>query len=264
MSSASVPVRAPRRIPFDRHAPVRQVHVYDRVNSLPALVRDEHLQQFLFENSSLDSLRFCGRVRHCDGNLCPWCSRRKATDTRMALDAYVVTKPLVLTLTTTVRSSPSLAAAWHDYAETVASFAKNSWLTKRTHGWVRETEVTWSEEAGWHVHGHWLLFLETEDIEDHARLGRETIGRWLEVAERAGTEASEQGQHYEVRLDVRRAVRYATKPTVASHTRGSYALGNLLAAAQRGDADAWEAWLELERFTRAHRRWRSRSGSVVQ
>lgn len=259
MSSASVPVRVLRRIPFDTPARASQVHVYDRAISLPSLVVDRSLQEFLFENSSLDSLRLCGRFSPCGGNLCPWCARRKATDTRAALKAYASTRSLVVAMTTSVRSSRSLAATWRDYALTVAKFGANSWLSKRAHGWVRETEVTWSPVDGWHVHAHWLLFLENGDRTAHAQLGADGVARWLASAHRAGTTASANGQHYSVRADVWPTVRYATKPTLESHTSGTYGLGNLLAAAQQGEVDAWEAWLELERFTRARKRWRARS-----
>lgn len=85
----------------------------------------------------------------------------------------------------------------------------------------------------------------------------------MAVACRTGTTASANGQHCSVRADVWPAVRYATKPTVESHTSGSYGLGNLLAAAQHGEVDAWEAWVELERFTRARKRWRARRISAA-
>ena len=119
--------------------------------------------------------------------------------------------------------------------------------------------MTWTAATGWHVHSHWVVFLETDDHDAHTTLGALAVDRWMIAAERAGLTTTSQAQHVRVTSQAWAAVVYATKPTMASHTSGSYALGNLLAAAQQGDADAWVAWSELEAFTQARKRWRARS-----
>lgn len=170
-----------------------------------------------------------------------------------------MSKDRVLTLTLTVPSSHSLRDAWRDLETTTRKFLANGWLSALAEGWARETEITWSPATGWHAHSHWLVFLETSDYEAHATLGALAVERWINSAARAGSLTTAQAQNFRVTDQVWNGVLYATKQTMTSHDTGSYALGNILAAAQRGDGDAWEAWAELEAFTRARKRWRARS-----
>lgn len=154
-----------------------------------------------------------------------------------------------------------LAEAWEEYHSVVSAFLGNSWLTKRTAAWVRQTEVTHSD-VGWHVHSHWLLFFESDKRPGAEALLTEIPLRWVQLANAHGTEASLGAQQVTITRDVGKASNYATKGllTRSKHV-GKQTLEEILFEYQKGDADAAELWLEFAEFVNTKRRvWQASGG----
>ena len=151
----------------------------------------------------------------------------------------------VIEWTSTTASMPKFSQAWEAQSSVVARFLANGWLTKRTSAWMRETEVTHSF-AGWHIHTHWLLFLESDLRAELVPLMKAVPVRWIDSADREGVGADLRGQYISRCVDVRAQVNYATKGLLTASKRpGQQTLANILADYQRGDADAADLWLDF-------------------
>lgn len=164
----------------------------------------------------------------------------------------------VLFLTLTTASAPTLTEAWETQAGVRKRFMNNRFLSNAD-AWHRETELTVSA-SGWHVHDHWLLFLESNDADELAAFGDLAVSRWISSAHRAGVDAHRAGQDSQVRHGVYGEVVYVTKGMMTQKRRSrSHTMGDVLALYRAGDADAAERWQEFEAFLSIRRRWKASS-----
>jgi hypothetical protein len=262
---STLPSPGSRRVPFTRsNLPTLPVHLYDRSNCLnennsqpPTLKRDKCLQNFIWDHSNSRSLKLCSDRYPCLRRDCPWCDSRLAANAREAVRPVSRQFSKCLTFTSTVRTDPSLVSAFDSHASTIRFFLDNGWLSKRTAAWFRESHVTY-RDGGWHVHVHWVLFSDSD--EDLATLCREIKSRWLTAAYRAGTTASPQGQHLDLRKDVTAAIRYATKGNFKCSGNGQN-IGEMWARFQAGEVEGEEQILEIELLLlKPRRRWQERGG----
>lgn len=248
------------------HSPL---DVYDRSSSVPRLVIDAQLQEFLFTHSSLRSLAHCGRYSPCRRRICPWCAaRRVAARSRQDLRAVCRKFPIVLFLTLTTSSREELAQAWDAQKAVRSRFFANSWVTQNAAAWFRETEITVSE-AGWHVHDNVLLFLTPADLKNAPDLVQRAKRRWVTLAGAAGVGANRSGQDAKVWEDSVAAVKYATKGLMIQKRREvpvqeGYTPADVLALWIAGDADAASWWQELETLFRGPKRFKARGGNVFR
>lgn len=193
--------------------------------------------------------------------LCPWCSRRISAKSRR--DSYEVasTHGVVLEVALTTASMPTLTEAWDAQHKTRTRFMANSWLSKKSEAWLRETELT-VDEAGWHVHDHMLVFLDSDDRDDLADLGQAMISRWLDSAQRAGVRATAKGQHANVHHGTRERLRYNSKGIMrqkAERTeQDGFSAADVLAMYVAGEVRGLEWWAELEAQFSKRLRWRAR------
>jgi hypothetical protein len=248
-----------RSVPFDRSS--LTVHLNDRPKNVLPLTAE--LQQFIFEYSEMKAMKHCSKHNPCMRRLCPWCARRVTDQTRRSVQPLALTYNEAIAWTSTTESFGSFEESWEAQRMVVARFLSNRWLTKRTSAWMRETEITHSG-AGWHVHTHWLLFLETSRREEAARILIDVPIRWCDAARQEGVAASLRGQDVKVHSDVRDSVRYATKGIMtASKRSGQRTLAEILADYQKGDADAADHWVEFAKFftQKKRRNWRATGGA---
>ena len=250
--------------------PSLPVHLNDRPKSIPfesrqasVLLLNSELQDFIFQHSEIDALKYCSERNQCRRRFCPWCARRISKNTRYRLQPLAKEFREGIEWTSTTVSMTKFSEAWEAQRLVVARFLSNGWLTKRTTAWMRETEVTHSL-AGWHIHTHWLLFLESDLRAELVPLVKAVPGRWIDSAGREGVGADLRGQYISRCVDVRGQVNYATKGLLtASRRSGHQTLANILADYQRGDANAAELWLDFAfHFGKNTRRnWRATGGS---
>ena len=265
----SSPAKQGRHLALRSQSPV-PVHLNDRPKSVPykgkppsVPVLNADLQEFIFQNSTIDALRYCSDRNQCRRRFCCWCARRVSKKTRYRLQPLAQAFDTVITWTSTTVSAKAFPEAWEAQRVVTTRFLANGWLTKRTIAWMRETEVTHSS-AGWHVHTHWLLFPESDRQDELGRLMGLVPVRWIDSALQEGVGADLRGQKITRSNDVRGAVEYVTKGLLTDSKRaGHQTLANILVDYQRGDADAAELWLEFEsHFGKNMRRnWRSTGGS---
>ena len=251
-----------QRWPFTKALP--PVHSSGETQSvIPSLPSPGSIKPFLNEHSTLRGLKLCSRRQPCKSRLCPWCSTRKASQTRADLRREAVQHASVLNLTLSVSSSPSFSDAWVALAATRAEFTRSRWLATKSTSRFRQTEVTHTEQ-GWHLHDNWLLFGDDQQL--HSLLTT-IIPRWLDSASRTGTTAHPLGQHATLTPHKSDALSYTSKGLLAQHASHTSAQGrtpgDLLALFHAGDADAAEAWHELESFfkIRGHR-WVATGGNL--
>ncbi len=149
--------------------------------------------------------------------------------------------------------SASLSDVW-DALDTVrASLTAGRWLTSRVAAYRWHTEVTCGL-CGWHPHVN-LIVVSRNEID-----ASEILRRWEALAALEGISAPMTAQHAQrVTRTVGRALRYASKGTLASHD-DTRTLGDVLHdAAVLGDADACAQWAEIEAAS-ASRRWQGTGG----
>lgn len=242
---------------------------------LPLAVSDRHkvaslkaipdLQQFLWDESELRSLKLCSRFYRCNKPLCPECSTRRATDARQRLAPTAHAHASVLFLRLSVVSCSDLESGWQSLEAVRREFVARRYLTSRCDGWYVQREITRTKWA-WNVHLNFLIF-DGDDTRLQA-LRRDAIPHWLKAAHKLGMTASGTGQHSEIWQNPRKAVAYAVKGIMHQKAdrdplRDGYSPGDLLALYHSGDADAADAWHELETFLKAgRRRWFDRGGDL--
>lgn len=252
-----------RRVQLDR-----KVHINDRTNSVPALIKDEHLQQFVFENFSNRKIAYCSKGNPCRRRICPWCAlSRVAARTRWDTSETVATFAAVIELVLTTPSQAMLADAWLVQHSVRSKFMANSWLSKNTDGWLRETEVT-VEESGWHVHDHMLLFLDTAEFERLKLVGDAAVGRWLRVAAGVQVAAGPASQYCDVKYNVHERLLYVTKGLMTQKPNrtenAGYTPADVLAMWVAGEVRGMEWWCELEALFESRRRWRAKGGPAFK
>ena len=248
-----------RLVQFDRFS--LSVHLNDRPKSVLPLTAV--LQQFIFEHSEMEAMKHCSKRNPCKRRFCPWCARRVTASTRRSVQPLALTYNQAIAWTSTTESFGTFDDGWEAQRTVVTQFLSNRWLTKRTSAWMRETEITHSA-AGWHVHTHWLLFLETSRHAEVALLLNDVPNRWCDAARQKGVGASLRGQDVKVHSDVRGSVKYATKGIMTASKRdGHQTLAEILAEYQKGDADAADLWLEFAEFfaQKKRRNWRATGGA---
>lgn len=255
-----------RRAPFDRRA--FPVHLNDRTNSVPRLIKSPRLQAFIFDNIANGKMRWCSSRTPCRRRGCPWCAlSRVAAKTRRDTRDVVSSFDQVLDIVLSTSSVPTLAEAWVAQSSVRSKFMANAWLSDKCDGWLRETEITVSGQ-GWHVHDHLLVFLETNDPADLAELGARVVTRWLDSSRRAAVVAVSSGQHHKVHSGTHERLLYVTKGLmVQKHARqesDGYSMGDVLAMFEAGDADAATWWAELNALFLARRRWRAKGGKAFR
>lgn len=247
---------------------LRQVHLYDRTNSVPRLIKDEHLQQFIFENFANRKMALCSRGQPCRRRICPWCAlSRVAAMTRADTSGVARKFSFVVEIVLSTPSQPTLAGAWAIQHSVRSKFMENAWLSSRVAGWLRETEAT-VEDSGWHVHDNYLLFLDSEDTEVLEAVGVATVDRWLLVASRLGIGAGRSGQFSAVRTNVHERLLYVTKGLMAQKRDRKQGAGfspaDVLAMWVAGEVRGMEWWRELEALFESRRRWRAKGGDVFR
>ena len=135
--------------------------------------------------ASLGNVAWCGSVWQC-----PVCSgvirRGRQTEVREGIAAHRKAGGGLILLTLTIRhrlghNLPDLrqvmSRAWRRLS------ASRKWKRLReelgVEGYVRTAELTWSEEAGWHLHWHYLVFCAADAPDDAAeRMDRELTAMW--------------------------------------------------------------------------------------
>jgi hypothetical protein len=240
------------------------VHTSDRSKvSLPSLRDAENLQPLIYEHSTLRGLRLCSRRMPCRKRLCPWCSTRKASEARAALRREAAQHATVVNLVLSVSSSPSLEHAWQALAAARQQFTRSRWLSTKSTSWFRQTEVTHTEQ-GWHLHDNWLIFGTPEQ---QCHMLEAAIPRWISSASVVGERADPMGQHATRTAHKSDVIGYVVKGIMAQHDSHTTAQGrtpgDLLALFHAGDADAADAWRELELafLVRGHR-WVASGGAL--
>ncbi len=252
-----------RRVHFDH-----KVHLYDRSNSVPRLVKNEYLQQFVFENFENRKMALCSRSNPCRRRICPWCALSRVAAIARADTSGVARRFFhVIEIVLTTPSQPTLAEAWSVQHSVRSKFMENAWLSSRTTGWLRETEAT-VEDSGWHVHDNYLLFLEAADVESLDALGVATVDRWLNVARRLNIGAGQSGQFSAVRSNVHERLLYVTKGLMSQkreRKRGAgFSPADVLAMWVAGEERGMEWWRELEALFASRRRWRAKGGQAFK
>lgn len=230
------------RVPF-----VRQVPLNDRTETPLRLVRDEGLQSHIFSTSCIRALRYCSKRFPCKRRICPWCASRIATATRQAIRPTAKTFPEVVTWVSSTKSHMELASAWRAQGAARNQFLKGQWLTKRCAAWTRDTEITLGA-GGWHVHDHWLLFLNSSQPSEFPPLATALGERWACAAQAAGVDAAPKIHEPCLTPLVIEKLNYATKGFMKNGKPGAATPADLLALYRAGDADAAERWGELERL----------------
>lgn len=227
------------------------VHLCDR-GKCAEFSLDASLQRFLWENSSIRSVRFCSDRMPCGrGLVCPWCAARKARRARAAMMQTATGYPRALMAAFTTKSHTDLAAAWEaQRAVRRQAFTAHSWLTKACADWTRATEVTWTSE-GWHVHDH-VLVLPRPD-QEISRLGGRLVNRWATAAEGVSVGVHESGQKVSRAASVREALNYVHKTNFEQHGGSGRTLADILSGAQAGEVWAWDLWREVEEFASSGR-----------
>ncbi|HEY8612997.1 MAG TPA: protein rep [Roseomonas sp.] len=250
----SVPVDGARRLPFDRHL---GHPVHSQQTGKTQIPSKWDLRRFLERYSCLRSIRLCGVAsRPCDHWLCPRCSPKRQRAYRRTLQQALSGQApkTVISWTSTVASRPGrpLGKVWTELESLTRHMTSGNWLNARVDGFVRMTEITHSEQGGWHPHHHWLLISRTEFTPEQVNaLRSQVLERYLRRADLAGIHADEAGQIFQSVpvSDLGKLLGYITKqhtqrgdPTAAD----GRAPGDLLAAAYAGDVDAMDLWQELE------------------
>lgn len=240
-----------------------QLDYQDRDKTYVPRLKGTNTQPLLYEQSSLRGLALCTTRFRCKKRLCRWCSTATASEARAALRRESARYATLTTLTLSVASSPSLAEAWRALAECRQQFTRSRWLSTKSTSWFRQTEVTHTD-AGWNLHDVWVIFGTPQQ---QSELLTAALPRWVEAASRAGHRADPAGQHASKTPHMGQAIGYAVKGLMAQHTTDTTAQGHtpgdLLALYNAGDADAAEAWAELETaFLVRGRRWVERGGEL--
>ncbi len=233
---------------FDRRTSAFLVLLYDRTKDSLSLHRDERLQGFIYDNSSIQSMKLCNPWNKCNRRLCPWCSSRVAAKTRLAIREPAQTFEQSLTATLTTESVTTLSEAWRRQQITRANFLRKSWLTSRCRGWFRQTEITIDPVMGlWHCHDHIVIFHEAPEA--LAALQREVWRRWLDSASRAGVRAAPAAQYVTMQGSAWEPSLYASKSWMSEKdhpTTPGWGPTELLARAVAGEVDALRWQEELE------------------
>jgi hypothetical protein len=149
-------------------------------------------------NSPKAGVRYAG-VQTCGSITCPWCGpkigQKRREEITAAVDSHRYWGGKVLFGTLTLRHDKSqrhadladaVAKCWH------AATGGRGWARdRRSHGIignVRVWETTFSEENGWHVHVHFLLFVKGEWARPKGLLAS-MFARWRQGALRLGLSA---------------------------------------------------------------------------
>lgn len=240
------------------------VHYQDRAKVvIPSLPLVNELQPFIYEHSELRGLRLCTRRQRCRKRICKRCSTEKATAARDDLRRHAAQHATVVNLTLSISSSTSLAEAWNNLATVRKTFTRSRWLAERSTSFYRQTEVTHTD-AGWHLHDCWLIWGTPEQQNQILDLA---IPRWNDAAKRAGLRGDPIAQHANKEVKQNQVIGYVVKGLMNQHetttARQGRTPGDLLALFHAGDADAAEAYTELERaFLVRGRRWVERGGNL--
>jgi len=208
-----------RRYSFD-HPQALPVHRSDRTKDRIRLVLSPELQEFLFQEADSVAVQRCSKQNPCWKFWCPYCAGRRAAKARWQLAPKVDEFEHVLSWVSSTKSEAFISGAWSSRTKVMKALLQDSWLTRRTSGWLREIHITYGPN-GWHVHTHWAMFAESRS--SLLQLESEVEGRWLASARRQGVDAHQRGQHGDVRDDVTGTIKYATKGNMTACTDGTTA-----------------------------------------
>lgn len=174
-------------------------------------------RQFLWEESTLERVRKCGRVRvaqvvgvrcaHgvagfagvatcCSVWACPVCNAKVMARRALEIGTAVTTAKVrgmfvgMVTLTMRHHQGQSLQELWDGLGHAWRRVLQGrEWNERRALGWIgqlRSVEVTYSALNGWHVHVHALLFLHHGQHFERLSLGM--FNRWSSGLQSMGLE----------------------------------------------------------------------------
>lgn len=222
------------------------------------------VRNYVTNYSTLSTLRGCARIylprqqtwNRCGHALCWSCARKRAedlsADLRRRSESYSFVYLIRLSVQSTTPSAP-LDAAWDRLDDLRRRLTLGRWLTGRVAAFRWFTEIT-RGPGGWHPHVN-LIAVSRKEIDPS-----EIPVRWEALAASEGVFAPADAQYVErITCTPGRALRYATKGTLALHGDSRTAGVILLDAALHGDADAAADWAEIETAS-ARRRWQGTGG----
>lgn len=185
------------------------------------------------------------RWQQCRRALCPVCSLASADDLRDEWEDRIMDDEPAVFARLSVESSHDLATGWRALQRTRQAFGKRAWLTTHSAAWMRTTEITLSRGL-WNVHDNYIVTGSPSDLET---VKVELAPRWASAAASVGVKASPAAQYVDHAASAGACRHYVLKRLMARSTgvRGQ-SPGDLLSAWAQGDADAAEAWEELEAF----------------
>jgi hypothetical protein len=221
------------------------------------------VRNYVTNYSTLSTLRGCASIylprqqtwNRCGHALCWSCARKRADNLSADLRRRSERYPFVYLFRLSVQSTPSapLSAAWDRLDDLRGRLTRGRWLRGRVAAFRWFTEITCGP-GGWHPHLN-LIAVSRNEIDTS-----EIPVRWGALAASEGVFAPADAQYVErITRTPGRALRYATKGTLAPHGDSRTAGVILLDAVLHGDADAAADWAEIE-TTSAGRRWQGTGG----
>ncbi|GHF22485.1 hypothetical protein GCM10011600_24480 [Pseudolysinimonas yzui] len=233
----------------------------------------------MFEHSTINAMKYCTWRFPCRRAICPFCASRKARRQFRELGELVDLDVPALMCRLSVQSSDDLDRAWTDLAAARNAFGVRTWLSSVSNRWWRNTELTLSVQGMWNFHDALIVFGDDGAL---SVVEKSIASRWAEAADhgflRVPGSKNEKLDHPVIGgrgvQDVSRvrlpegARRYSTKGLMKSGELGKGRTpGDVLWEFYHGDADAAEAWSELESFVDRHPRaliWSQRGKGLQQ
>lgn len=241
---ASLPAHpGAQRVSFDTHAPL-----VSYLGSSPPTVTDE-CREILYLYGERKSIQLCRRgpwmisasgapyQRSCDNKwACPQCSPKLLRQDREHIARVLQAHETVIFMTFSISHTAPLAQSLTELQQTwTQAFTTGSWMSRfkihnRMAGWVRATEVTFSETTA-HPHLHALFAFD-------GKPGRDAIAglraQWTTAATRLGFATS--GRSRRARSDGE-VPRGARRGAVAYYLTEQSALHRAKPGKQRGPGD---------------------------
>lgn len=224
--------------------------------AVPTRTRPQ-LGQFVRHHSISDRRRKCGnhidieheREGRCRSHLCVACHQRRMGVLRKGTQAQAkgetLTSFIHAVLTVPHARHEPLEAVWDRLKSCRGQFLHGRWLSDHADAYRLRTHITWSEQAGWHVHDHLVLgFRSFPKIE---RKRTVAVRRWARSTSLLGVGAN--GLYYEERpLPGLKRYVFADhfKRSAKSECRDGLQVGDVVALASTGVAAHVERWWELE------------------
>lgn len=225
---------------------------YDKTLLPTPLHEVEGLHAFLREHTLIPALKKCSPwSAPCYRLICPRCAHERSKALRAEwLDRIDPNAPALMVRLSVVSSS-NLSQGYSDLVRTRRRFGKRSWLTSASDGWMRNTEVTFHKGL-WHFHDHMVILAPRDALRV---VQKEISTRWHDAARSAGVRASPR-QYVKPARSTEASKVYLLKGLMApaSDANAGRTPGDLLRAWHMGDADAAEAWAQLEQFFLTHPR----------